>query len=155
MCYFTLYSGVNIVVSLTVTRTSPLPPFLPPHFSSGLSNRLFASCSADVDVPPPVVLVLVAALVGPRIHGVLAVTLSQLGASVRLRLARHRRVVQVLLVWLCAFIFPGSLSAMMLRQVEAAAAPSVRLGLFVRVGLNVHARVAGLSVGRVPAALGL
>lgn len=152
MSYFTLYSDVNIFVSLTVTRTSPLPAS--PLFSCGETGG-----SADVDVPPPVILVLVAAHVGPHIHGVLAVALPQLGASMRLRLARHRRVVQVFLVRLRALIFPGGLSAMMLRQVQtaaaAAAAPSVGLGLFVRVSLNVHARVACLSVGGVPAALGL
>lgn len=159
MCNFTLYSDVNIFVSLAVARTPPLPP--PPY---SLFLWLFGcllplwrdGASADVDVGP-VILVLVAAHVGPHIHGVLAVSLPQLGASVRLWLARHWRVVQVLLVWLCAFIFPGSLSAMMLRQVQtaAAAAPSVGLGLFVGVSLNVHARVTRLSVGRVPAALGL
>lgn len=112
-------------------------------------------CLANVNIPPPVVLVLVATHVVPRLGRVLAVALPQLAASMTRLLAGHGGLVQVLLVRLRPLVFPGGLAAVVCRRAQAPPSSAVGLGVLAGIRLDVHARVAGLGVGRVAAALRL
>lgn len=68
---------------------------------------------------------------------------------------RLMAVVEVLLVWLGALVFPGGLAGGVVVVVGWVEAGAVGVGLLVRIRLHVDAGVARLGVGGVSAALRL